>query len=78
MCIHNFIIDERNANDNDDCVDSNALIQSPGGGDVEFAEWWSRTEASEVIQGRRRDLERSGLREKLTEHLRQRGDTRPR
>jgi hypothetical protein len=77
MCIHIFIIYQRNANDNDDCVDSNALVQSSGGGDADFAEWWSRTAASEVIQGLRRDIEPSGLREKFTEHLRLRGDTRP-
>jgi DDE superfamily endonuclease len=77
MCIHNFIIDQREVDDNDDGVDTNALVQSSGGGDAEFAEWWSRTAASEESQGRRRDLERSGLREILTEHLKLRGDTRP-
>jgi hypothetical protein len=75
MCVHNFLIDER---EGDDRFDARSLVESAGGGDAEFAEWWSRTSASSgSSRGRRRDLERSGLREHLTEHLRLRGDTRP-
>jgi hypothetical protein len=75
MCIHNFIIAQREPQDVD--IDASALVQSSGGGQAEFEKWWSRTATGEALPGRRRDLELSGLRERLTEHLRLRGDVRP-
>jgi DDE superfamily endonuclease len=75
MCIHNLIIDERGSDEANE--EMSALVQNEGRGAAEFAEWWSRTTASEGFRGRRRDLERSELRERLTEVLRVRGDTRP-
>jgi hypothetical protein len=75
MCIHNLIIDERIYGEEN--TEMRALLQNEGGGDVEFAESWSRTTANEGFRGRRRDLENSELREQLTEVLRVRGDRRP-
>jgi hypothetical protein len=75
ICIHILIIDERIHDE--DSTEMRALVQNEGGGDVEFAEWWSRTIANEGSRGRRRDLEYSELRELLMEVLRVRGDSRP-
>jgi hypothetical protein len=69
--IHNFLKDEN----------GNALPTSPQE-DLQtqhaFSAWWknSGTDAADV-QGRRRDLENSSMRDELTNLLKSRGETRP-